>query len=383
MPNWKSYKSQTPFQFVVAPSESYNEGNKIAFSPKIPGKSPVWSMNMSGVAITPTHTPCRYWTGEGWEWVTWLERICMGLEISYTQTMMFPDEQQALRVKDSNGDIVDIDIVTWILTGVGSISADIGSSITYTAPSESLGTDTAVIEMWCNGEVKDTLTITFPGKITYTTPQQPPGTTQDLPIDSPNPACEYTWTLVGGGSLSVVNGVMRYTAPTTNPNCENNATISLLCNGVVVDTLDIAINTGGTGTAYYSTVCVTEGHCEEPVQVGSQWVTQFTVATVRITRYNCAGTETGTTTYCQAGGGICLRTLAQGPMSCADCLASKTVTSCGITYSRANHLSCAGKALECGAWCRYGLTDGPALGDLVDVRTSEQIAAGCCPAPLM
>lgn len=234
------------------------------------------------------------------------------------------------------------------------------------------------------------------GHINYTSQQMNINQTQNLswtddtvypaaPVcEDPMPAFTFSWSLSGGGSLnSTTEQNIVYTAPASNANCANNSTISLLCNGVVVDTLDIAINTGGTGTAYYSTVCVTEGHCEEPVQVGNQWVTQFTVATVRITRYNCAGTETGTTTYCMSGEGSCARTLAQGPMSCEDCLASKTVTSCGIKYSRANHLSCAGKALECGAWCVYGLTDGPELGELVDVRTPAQIAAGCCPAPLM
>jgi hypothetical protein len=252
MTNWKSYKSQTPFQFVVAPSESYNEGNKIAFSPKIPGKSPVWSMNMSGVAITPTHTPCRYWTGEGWEYKSWLERVCMGLEIDYTDTLMFADETQTLRVKDSNGDITDTDIVVWFLTGVGSINADIGSSIVYTAPSDPVGTDTAVIEMWCNGVLRDTLTITFAGKITYTAPHQPFNSTQDISIDNPNPACEYVWELVGGGSLSTYTGPTTvYTAPSSNTNCEYNATITLKCNDTVIDVIEIAVHTDKSWVAGY------------------------------------------------------------------------------------------------------------------------------------
>jgi len=234
------------------------------------------------------------------------------------------------------------------------------------------------------------------GHINYTSQQMSINQTQnlswtddtvyppDLPCEDPIPAFTFSWSLSGGGSISSNTAQsIIYTAPASNANCDNNATISLLCNGVVVDTLEIAINTGGTGTAYYSTICVAEGHCEEPVQQGNQWITRFTVASVRILRYNCAGSNTGTTTYCNSGEAICARTLAQGPMSCEDCLASKTVTSCGTTYSRANHLSCANKALECGAWCIFGLTDGPALGDLVDVRTPAQKAAGCCPAGLM
>ena len=130
---------------------------------------------------------------------------------------------------------------------MGSINAEIGSSITYTAPSEVSSIDTAVIEMWCNGVVRDTLTISFAGKITYTTPQQPPGTDQTITVDNPNPACEYTWELDGGGSLSSYTGLTTtYTAAETNAYCENNGVISLFCNGVLIDTINIAVNIYGT-----------------------------------------------------------------------------------------------------------------------------------------
>lgn len=313
MTDWKSYKSQTPFQFVVAPSESYNEGNKIAFSPKIPGKSPVWSMNMSGVAITPTHTPCRYWTGEGWEWKTWTERICMGLEISYTKTTMDLNEQQVLRVKDLNGDIVDVDIVVWFLTGVGSINAEIGSSITYTAPSENVTeSDTATIEMWCNGEVKDTLVINIPYKCTetntsigYTSAQMSVSQQQTLQLlGSSECESQCVWS-VDHGTLSASSGtIVTYTAPSTNANCENNATVTVTCNGVVVDTFQIAINAVTSLYAAYAIKTCVEPHC---ISIGNEGCTGAggsdgcaRCANIVGHSYNCDGTLR-TTPSCSTG----------------------------------------------------------------------------------
>ena len=356
MTDWKTYKSQTPFQFIVAPSESYNEGNKIAFSPKIPGKSPVWGMDRSGIPITPTHTPCRYWTGEGWEWVTWLERICMGLQIDYDSTLMFAEEQQVLGIKDSNGDVVDVDVAVWFLTGVGSISADIGSSITYTAPSEVTGTDTAVIEMWCNGVVRDTLTISFAGKITYTTPQQPPGTNQVFNIDNPNPGCTYTWELTGGGSLSTYTGpTTTFTAPTTNPNCFN-STISLLCNGVVVSTVEIAVNII-TGDAY-----IIDSNCHREDRTSPDCYIRY-----RKTRsfYKCDGTFSRLEELGIYG-------IATGYRD--DCVAWGEAI-CQAYCNRYYGQSCCSFDSDCSPY--------QPMCALKDTRTAAQIAAGCCPAALI
>jgi hypothetical protein len=54
--------------------------------------------------------------------------------------------------------------------------------------------------------------------------------------------------LAGGGSLSdpTSSSGCTYTAPASNEGCEQNPTISLSCDGVVMDTLDIAV-TGTTG----------------------------------------------------------------------------------------------------------------------------------------
>jgi len=57
---------------------------------------------------------------------------------------------------------------------------------------------------------------------------------------------DYTWSLTGGGSLSG----STYTAPSSNANCSDNGVVSLLCDGVVIDSCTIA-SSSGTGWAAY------------------------------------------------------------------------------------------------------------------------------------
>lgn len=234
------------------------------------------------------------------------------------------------------------------------------------------------------------------GHINYTSQAMGVGATQDLswtdetiyitpPCQDPPDEFTFTWSLSGGGSLSsTTDQNIVYTAPASNPNCGSNATISLLCNGTVIDTLEITIMGTVGGTAYYATVCSSEGHCYEPRWTGSYWVTEFTVASVQIWYYGCTGTGYRTGTSCAAGSGSCID--PDNPVPCADCLASKTVSSyCSAEYTQTNRLSCGGAALDCTAWCVVdaSLSDGPALGEPVDVRTPAMIAKGCCPPALM
>ncbi len=371
MTDWKTYKRQTPFQFTVPPSESYNEGNKIAFSPKIPGKSPVWSMNMSGVAITPTHTPCRYWTGEGWEYKSWLERICMGLEISYTKTTMDLSEQQILRIKDSNGDIVDVDVAVWFLTGVGSINAEIGSSITYTAPSENITeSDTATIEMWCNGEVKDTLVISIPYKCTetntsigYTSTQMSVSQQQTLQLlGSSECESQCLWS-VDYGTLSSSSGVeVTYTSPSTNADCSNNATVTITCNGSVVYTLQIAINQSSSGSAAYAYYGPCLEFCAQAVP--NPWYD----ASYKFykTTYKCDNTVISNEL-------LNIRAISGGVWrSCPEILDALN-TSCAATYG----LTC------CAAYEANRIATAPEGPGYVDLRTELMKSQGCCPAGLL
>jgi len=57
--SWKDDKNLGPWAFTKQPNKpSYNEGDHIATY-----ANPVWSMEEgSNVPITPTHTPCGYWT---------------------------------------------------------------------------------------------------------------------------------------------------------------------------------------------------------------------------------------------------------------------------------------------------------------------------------
>jgi hypothetical protein len=62
MTDWKTYKGQTPWA-CISPgnSTSYNEGSSIAESPIVSGGTAVWKVGETGVAITTTHNPCKYW----------------------------------------------------------------------------------------------------------------------------------------------------------------------------------------------------------------------------------------------------------------------------------------------------------------------------------
>lgn len=55
---------------------------------------------------------------------------------------------------------------------------------------------------------------------------------------------DYTWAIAsGGGSLSSGEGnSVDYTAPATNAECTDNPIIQLSCNGVVIDSISMAVN---------------------------------------------------------------------------------------------------------------------------------------------
>lgn len=215
------------------------------------------------------------------------------------------------------------------------------------------------------------------GTILYTTQQMSVGQSQYLSASMSSLYCvEVTWSLAGGGTLETTPSV-KYTAPATNPNCEQNATISLLCNGVVVDTLEIAITSVTSGLAYRSLSCRYDGYCNilNPNQ------TQYQSAYVYIDRYLCDGTYIGhETSVCYVMGGVCTD---PDPLDCEGCAATQTFVSCGVTYDNSNRSTCEGMALKCGTLCIYGLPPGAAIGEALDSRTAAQKAAGCCPAALL
>lgn len=88
--------------------------------------------------------------------------------------------------------------------------------------------------------------------IGYTSQQMSVNDTQELTAQpGALPETCYLWAIVsGGGSLSSNMGkTVTYTAPATNPNCANNATISLTIGKMNPITLQIAINGWSPGTA--------------------------------------------------------------------------------------------------------------------------------------
>jgi len=83
--------------------------------------------------------------------------------------------------------------------------------------------------------------------IGYITQSMQINETQELSVEGFNPKCpaeSYQWEIAsGGGSLSETYGYeVTYTAPGNNYKCEQNPTINLICGGIIVDTLHLAVN---------------------------------------------------------------------------------------------------------------------------------------------
>lgn len=143
----------------------------------------------------------------------------------------------------------------------------------------------------------------------------------------------YTWAISSGeGSLSGggEGNSVNYTAPSTNAECDGNATITLSCGGDVIDTITLSINLDGYNPAGVEVGVV---NCYED---GATWRCQ-------IYYYNCDGTA----------GSPPIVTLSQ-------CTGSPPGCTCAIAcsgYSPPNHI--------------------------VDLRTSQEKTDGCCPEQLL
>lgn len=159
--------------------------------------------------------------------------------------------------------------------------------------------------------------------IGYTSQQMSTDEAQSLTIDDGCSGGNYTLEISSGGGS--IDG-LTYTAPSTNAECADNPTIVLKLDGVIIDTLNIAVNKSDQlGWAYidYSeaTTCV-GGYCKKYA-----------------TLYRCNGV---------AG--------------------SRTFQSC--VY---------GDWIECEDLSGCGNCE----GGNYDIRTEAQITAGCCPAGLL
>jgi len=90
-------------------------------------------------------------------------------------------------------------------------------------------------------------------RIGYETQQMQVGGTQTLTVTGARADASYRWRVAsGGGSLSATTGTsVVYTAPSSNPDCENNPVITLSSDGASCDTLQIAVHGAGTNDWYY------------------------------------------------------------------------------------------------------------------------------------
>jgi hypothetical protein len=186
--------------------------------------------------------------------------------------------------------------------------------------------------------------------IGYTTQQMSCSGSQTFTVNNAKDGCTYTWSVLsGGGSMSGAT----YTAPATNANCASNAVIALYCDTTnLVATLAIAINCvagGGTAVRTY-----TGKECQNLGYLG-----------------NC---------YIYQNGYLCDGSLSEGP----DCVVTKqSENTYPVPYSCVG-ASCYSQTITFPA-CYSGSTTINALeaASPIDLRTGEQIAAGCCPVQLI
>jgi len=211
--------------------------------------------------------------------------------------------------------------------------------------------------------------------IGYTTQQMSVDEQQNLTVAGAVEGCTYTWGLSGGGSLSASEGTaVTYTAPSSNPGCVNNATISLnVEGGGQCDSLQIAVNADTPGASAYVIKTCFDGMdtCESGCGCFTLWGVAYKCdGTVKNTcgaeNPGCLNYGAGFTypTCAGAKAAVCINNNQAQCSSCAAALAFANASSCNATN-----------------FVKTGGSPG-GLGT-TDIRTTEQIAAGCCPAALL
>lgn len=263
-----------------------------------------------------------------------IEQYCRdGAPITITPAITCPDDPIVAVTVSGGGD------------GAASTS---GSSVTYNPGSSSGAFLTmhtksglecyAVVSAKDDSECEeptpgvDCTTVT----ITYTTNQMALGEQQTLSIDPPECDCE--WSLEGGGSISGSGSSITYTAPATNENCLSNPTITITCDGLVKDTLQMAV---ADDSLHACIAAGTAGHYRDytyDVCSGAGWCCYY--------YYNCMGE------ICVAG--------------------------CG-----ASSVYCTSYYPDSWVVGEYPIpcsSSGSCTAVPVDLRSEAQKAAGCCPA---
>lgn len=170
--------------------------------------------------------------------------------------------------------------------------------------------------------------------IGFTTNQMQGGETQNLTILNPNPAGSYELRIISGGGE--IDGDGKYYAPNTNPNCQENVTIALICYETIMDTLEIAINTG-TGLAGY-----VDFFCQTQRAIG------LCAAQIKAKKLYCDGSTSTSYYACSPGTG-------------------------GIPCTLDNYLE---------IWEELCQIEWGRITCQSDTRTTEQLLSGCCPTQL-
>lgn len=295
-----------------------------------------------GVART-TNFPSQYYSPEFYDDLTW--ECCVSHSDStnawgrqtLTRTNTITGTQQLI----AGSIVIDAGEINMDYEHTSSFDTDQVGTASHFKPCKETGAPCP--ECGCNSV-----------SISYTTQQMSVTEYQNLGvIEGDNeglPYCEYTWQLSGGGELSSLTGTSTvYTAPATNSGCSNNATISLLVNGNVCDTLKIAINAVSGDDQAVRTW--TGKRC----QLLSDYIAN---AYITNNTYNC----NGEVVYGPCEVGVQKNTYPE-EVSCAD--AYNETISVPACFSGANTVN-------------YLESISP-----VDLRTATQITNGCCPEQLL
>jgi hypothetical protein len=170
------------------------------------------------------------------------------------------------------------------------------------------------------------------------------GATMQLFVVWHNPLAVFTFRISsGGGDIDENSGL--YTAPSTNPNCDLNPTIEVLCNGNVVGEVTIGVNELVGFDVGRKATETAPGTCAGPVGGRYGWLHKLAYTN----QVTCAGVENTVVSCDQSigeGSATCLAAEAQAYIAILLCL---LVSSIGVWEDR---------------------------------RTPTQKAAGCCPGQL-
>jgi hypothetical protein len=255
MVDWKTYKDQEPFE-VIPQSNKFGYINNPTFVP----------------IATPIHEPCGYWysvpggsgggnppgppvfrnceddspltiTGPSSIDGAWgFDTTCTttggaGYPIAWTLRWVSSYTEGHLT---ASSDTTSVTFSSTKVTGPCSLNPE---GIVDIVATSKCGTSTVRLTL---PEVSQGAT----GHIHYTTNQMSINQSQTLSTSDTEVGVEYSWAISSGGGTITQDGV--YTAPATNPNCDNNPSISLRACGKIIDTLQIAVNAASPyATAIY------------------------------------------------------------------------------------------------------------------------------------